>query len=445
MTKPLRLTEKSNRLVRLFYLLLAITLLVPAVSSAQEEEPEEGIKDYYRLPVIGIGAGLMTFNGDVGKGTQLNSFNRFKPGYNLYIEQRFNGFLGVALNGSYGKLSANESRNLHRNFESKVTSADLSLVFHFDNGFILKKSNHTAPYLMAGISYLMFNPMGDLKDKNGNYYNYWSDQSIRDLPEVDSNKAKAQLVPRDYKYETALKDSTVKYAHNTFSIPLTAGVAVKINERIALDLQSTYYLTMSDFIDNVKDGGPDRYLFTSAMIKIALSGHHMEKDTRFSDVDFDAIDHGDSDGDKIEDAKDNCPATEKDVKVDSHGCPLDIDKDGVPDYKDKEPNSQAGQAVDVYGITLTDALLEKMHGDTLAERHTSVTALLHQKDAQLAQRGTSMDNVKPLPAEFVSADKNNDGIITSQEISAAIDEFFEGGSQLTVEKLHRLIDYFFEQ
>src|SRR5690606_3336495 len=33
---------------------------------------------------------------------------------------------------------------------------------------------------------------------------------------------------------------------------------------------------------------------------------------------------------------DKCPDTPAGVPVDSHGCPLDTDGDGVPDYKDKQ-------------------------------------------------------------------------------------------------------------
>ena len=50
-----------------------------------------------------------------------------------------------------------------------------------------------------------------------------------------------------------------------------------------------------------------------------------------------------------------------------------------------------------------------------------------------------------LPAEFQFADTNGDGIITSNEITGAIDAFFEGGANITVDKINKLIDYFFEQ
>jgi OmpA-OmpF porin, OOP family len=49
----------------------------------------------------------------------------------------------------------------------------------------------------------------------------------------------------------------------------------------------------------------------------------------------------DSDGDGVPDKKDKCPNTPPGVAVDENGCPLDRDGDGVPDYKDDCPD-QAG-------------------------------------------------------------------------------------------------------
>jgi len=46
----------------------------------------------------------------------------------------------------------------------------------------------------------------------------------------------------------------------------------------------------------------------------------------------------DSDGDGVPDRKDKCPDTPAGVKVDKDGCPLDRDKDGIPDYKDDCPD-----------------------------------------------------------------------------------------------------------
>jgi OOP family OmpA-OmpF porin len=60
----------------------------------------------------------------------------------------------------------------------------------------------------------------------------------------------------------------------------------------------------------------------------------------------------DSDGDGVPDCKDKCPDTPKGVAVDSKGCPLDSDGDGVPDYLDKCPKTPKGVAVDSKGCPL---------------------------------------------------------------------------------------------
>jgi OOP family OmpA-OmpF porin len=57
----------------------------------------------------------------------------------------------------------------------------------------------------------------------------------------------------------------------------------------------------------------------------------------------------DSDGDGVPDNRDKCPNTPRGVKVDAFGCPLDADQDGVPDYLDKCPDTPRGATVDARG------------------------------------------------------------------------------------------------
>lgn len=66
-------------------------------------------------------------------------------------------------------------------------------------------------------------------------------------------------------------------------------------------------------------------------------------------------DVGDADGDGVPDDKDKCPNTPEGVKVDKDGCPLDSDGDGVPDYLDACPNNTAeeiSKGVDAKGCPL---------------------------------------------------------------------------------------------
>jgi hypothetical protein len=45
----------------------------------------------------------------------------------------------------------------------------------------------------------------------------------------------------------------------------------------------------------------------------------------------------------------------------------------------------------------------------------------------------------------MSADYNKNGVISADEITRTIDEFFDGLNDFTAEKINQLIDYFFEQ
>lgn len=60
-------------------------------------------------------------------------------------------------------------------------------------------------------------------------------------------------------------------------------------------------------------------------------------------------DPDDSDGDGVPNDKDKCPDTPRGVKVYSDGCPTDLDGDGVPDYLDKCPGTPKGTVVNKDG------------------------------------------------------------------------------------------------
>jgi OOP family OmpA-OmpF porin len=64
----------------------------------------------------------------------------------------------------------------------------------------------------------------------------------------------------------------------------------------------------------------------------------------------------DSDGDGVPDSRDRCPDTPPGVAVDEHGCPLDSDGDGVPDYLDKCPDTPSGTRVDSRGCPIEDVI-----------------------------------------------------------------------------------------
>lgn len=406
-----------------------------------------------KLPILTGGVGVLIFNGDIGNNSDLSSYSRIRAGYNLTIEQRFGKVLGVAFTGAFGKLAQSErSKTSNNNFESKIMLGDLSLVLHTDRMF---ENTNLTPYVAAGIGYLLFDPHGDLYDKNGVKYNYWSDGSIRDKTETAVNIPVAKTLQRDYTYETQLKDSTTNYARSTLIIPLTFGFSFKILDNFEASLGGTYFLTFSDRLDNIKaGGGNDSYFYTRVGLSYVFGhGERTADPKRYENVDFGKIDDVDSDGDGVKDNRDKCAGTDKGVKVDSDGCPFDTDKDGVPDHLDKEANSKKGAVVDANGVTLTDQMLAEKQAAweaAAAERSESFNAnpsqiSIEQIEKSAQEIRSQSGSQKTLPVEFQSADIDKNGFITVSEINQVVDGFFTGDNDFTVERINRLIDFFFEQ
>lgn len=454
--------KKANYLISNSKNVFTFLLLVSFVNFANRAfAQDESPKMIYSLSG---GFGIFTFNGDIGKGADVSTYSRITTGYSGGLEVRFGKFIGLQAGGLMGTLSQSErSKTRNLNFSSPITQFNLNVMLYFDNDAIMPRASMAAPYLNFGAGYLMFDPHGDLKDASGAGYYYWSDGSIRDLPETKANISTSKQLKRDYSYETKLTDSVVNYSRSTISIPLGGGFRLKMSDHLNVNLGATYFLTQSDFIDNLKDGKNDSYLYSYFSLQYnffrkAKAEQEKEKD-KGPKVDFANIDKIDSDGDGVPDVDDHCQSTPKGLKVDRSGCPLDDDGDGVANHLDKEPGTKKGATVDENGVTQTDAMFaEKVRRDSLArEREAGFASnptldYLKEIDKQQESKKTSPSNPttpnnssSKIPAALRSADKNNDGYISSDEISAVIDGFFEGGSDFTVEKINDLIDYFFEQ
>ncbi len=426
------------------FVLLMILFSCIRVESQVEKEKE--------LPTLTIGIGSLSFDGDIGNGISVSSLSKIKAGYNLSLEQRIGNYIGVSLNGLYGKLADNENsatRNL--NFQSKIMQGDLNLLFHFDNGLMLKRDNEFAPYLSVGIGFLKFDPYGDLKDKNGIPYVYWKDGTIHDVAQNDPNAAYAVTLQRDYTYETQLKDSSTNYKRHAIAFPIGLGFKFKISPKIGFNVGATYYFTTTDWIDNIKSGSNDKYLYVNASLSYNFG---KKSDGVYKSVDFSALENEDSDGDGVKDKYDLCPGTPKGVKVDKNGCPLDSDGDGVPDYLDKEPNTKKGAVVDANGVTVTDKELSKrqmLYDSAAVERskmiydYPSLNYLKQVESENKEKRKNNPGTVYTIPYTLRVADKNGDGYISPEEIIGSVEAFLEGDSDFTVEKINDLIDFFFEQ
>ncbi len=381
--------RKSMLKRRLFVLLLLLISSVAFSNSAEhlfvvskdttksdtaKKEPLPPL-EFELKPTFGLGVGMFTFYGDVS-----NNHDSYHPtvsrvGYDLSITNPLTKYLDLSFYVLWGKIGTNE-RSLERNFnfESKITTGGAMLTYNFDH--ILRRDRVVEPYLGIGFESFEFLSKTDKYDAYGNEYNYWSDGTIRNLPEDDPNAGQAILIYRDYTYETDLReqnlDSLGKYPERSWAVPITFGANMLLNDRWTFKVGTSMHFTMTDLVDNltgsgegVRNGtnGNDKFLFTNVSLHYDLyrpkEDELIDPFEKFGDdSDLWAFDTTDTDQDGITDFPDDCPDTPAGVEVDERGCPLDGDKDGVPDYRDDELNTAEGAEVDKMGVTLTDEYFE---------------------------------------------------------------------------------------
>lgn len=394
-------------------------------------------------PVIGIGVGCFSFHGDVVDyfGNPLNGLTSTRISIGRNIGDNFD----MEFHGTFGNVSGNaydgDPQN-SMNFKSNLFLGGVSIFYNFNH--ILKRQRPIHPYISAGIEILQFSPKGDFLDANGNQYYYWQDGTIRDVEE--SLGVNGELLTRDYKYETDLRKLDLygygQYSLTSVAFPVDAGVNVTISDRVKCRLGAALHIPLSDYIDNYKSGNPDFILNTYISISIDLfsPSDEIAAVDAFKNLKFTITDGMDEDNDKVDDFNDECPETPAGVKVTYKGCPEDDDKDGVPNYLDKQNTPSTGNViVGANGIRLMEAQLIVLLYDPEAVKRSEVK--LYNRAETKSTTGES----KGIPDKFKLVDVNQDNYISIDELNKAIDAIFEMNSTLTPDDIYELQEFFFNQ
>ncbi len=228
-------------------------------------------------------SGMMSYYGDLSSDRLYNpqfALEDWKEQYKnssfgLAIEKSLSQGMGLQLlyqNGSFRSTDRHiefdgdpylDYENYTRALNVKTDVQDLSLIWMFygDNGRFLNEKIFIAPYLGVGVGVTKFDPYADLTDADGNYYNYWSDGSVRSRPENDPFSAYAERVELDGDFETELrplKTEGEEYGDFTMSFPLVWGLKFRLGERFNLNLEGQARYTLTDYLDDVSG----KYLLT---------------------------------------------------------------------------------------------------------------------------------------------------------------------------------------
>ena len=99
----------------------------------------------------------------------------------------------------------------------------------------------------------------------------------------------------------------------------------------------------------------------------------------------------DSDGDGVVNSKDKCPNTPAGAPVDANGCELDSDGDGVVDRLDECPNTAKGVPVDIRGCEIKDVIrLRGVNFETNSDRLLPTASQILNDAAETLKRNPQL-------------------------------------------------------
>ncbi|HTA84488.1 MAG TPA: SPOR domain-containing protein [Bacteroidia bacterium] len=272
--------------------------LVPDTNKVKPAPPGFELK-----PTIGLGIGMLSYFGNV---KMVNSYAQnpttSRLGYDLVFAQKINQHFEFNLYALIGTLGQYErSPTYNWNFQSQIEGGGIHIMYK------ILPNKDISPFFIIGIESYEFLSTTDMHDQYGNKYYYWTDGSIRSLPQNASNASTATILNPDYTYETDVRsldmDGSGKYSEQTFAIPIGAGFMIHVNKKADFTIGTTLHYTFTDHIDGLTPGvsGPlkgttknDMFLMTAIGLRYDLTSSRATRgpgeidDSRYDTVKLDA-------------------------------------------------------------------------------------------------------------------------------------------------------------
>ena len=305
---------------------------------------------------IGFHATTTEYIGDLNNNQfDIYKFNPINLGGAISLQQRISPSFNVVEKASYNRvqyLSPDKSVGVDGDF----FTLNFKLRYKFNNGYILGERAILAPFLTAGLG--------------GTY--------------IQSQNIGFNQVP------FAIKEFKTNIAAG-------GGVVIRLNDKVYIELGSTFQMPIFDGWDGVTKDNNDLYLQHSAGFLFTLN-----KKEKL-----------DADKDGVRDSKDVCPETPLGTKVDYKGCPVvqyskpsnDDDNDGVRNRYDECPNTPAGTKVNEKGCPVVEYAQPSTDDDNDGVRN-------RYDECPNTPAGTRVNDKGCPVVEYVapSTDDDNDGV-----------------------------------
>lgn len=451
----------------------------PLLVSAQYEQDTVLAKDnsIVPLPTISVNVGFNYGFTDVSLSNGPSPVRQL--GYQLTISQRVAKFLDLGFELYSGTIYGEDQRDLvNINYRTSLVSPRVNIEYNF---FPLLKPDRNGrqlvrPYIGFGLGALFFRSKGDLKDSNGNVYNYWSNGNIYAEAEGTVDVSEATQLTRDFEYETDLRDANLdgfrKYSQMAFTMPLQAGVRFQITKNFGVNAAFSYVFNFTDLIDNVnlesvgiRQGSSDfdNHLFGSIGISVFLGT------TKPSSKPIPRFEKDVSD-DQL--PSDNPKTYSLETPTDFSSQNNLNDSDSESDESLMEPLSELQNSISDNTSTsksnepmtiVNTPIIKENSSENVKETHTIDSD--QQVDHQSSQGDTdqAVDRIPDSPTisnlsleslsesspketgDFHWADLNKNNWISPDEVLYFIDLLFEGDAEYDVVDVQNLIDYYFDQ
>ncbi len=378
---------------------------------------------------VGLGFGLYNVSGDIPSlmlwqkgGAGIHAHVRKAWGY--VFSTRLQYIYGVAknldvqptesydapyTNNGYTPLQygtpAKPVNKVYRSTRMESSQLNLDLIFNVANISFHQARNQMSFYGYFGLGGLGYKTRVNALDAN--YAAYDFNAIVPDPKKSNSDIRKALQGKMDKSYESAadnINASTILDKKTLdFAPSIGAGVQFKLNKQWNISVEDRYTMPGDDYLDGTKFGTPingnvmvsqgkDGINYFSVGLNYNIKGQKKSVEPLYW---MNPLDHAynelsyprhmllpnpvlpDEDADGVTDQFDKCPKTPAGVSVDGHGCPMDTDGDGVPDYKDKQLITPTEcQPVDADGVGHCQCpadCMDKM-GST---RHTECTHIVN--------------------------------------------------------------------
>lgn len=252
---------------------------------------------------------------------------------------------------------------IYRSTRMESSQLNLDLVFNAGNISFHKARNKFAFFGYAGLGALGYKTrVNALNDK---YEQYAFGGFVTDPKASNKDIRKAIQKGMDKSHESRgantgrskiMDDKTLDFAPS-----IGAGVQFKLNKQINIQLEDRYTFPVDPYLDGTRFGpnlgntvSTGRSSDAINYFSVGINYNVKYKKSVEPLYWINPLDHGynelsyprhmilpnpvlpDKDDDGVTDQFDKCPKTPAGLPVDAHGCPLDTDGDGVPDYKDKQ-------------------------------------------------------------------------------------------------------------